>query len=124
MSRPGQARDGTWAAGARRTLDAGSEALWRLVVTSQGQELLGFTPGSIDPGAEGVTTFVEASHYRRRISVGDRTAILQVRVLPVSRNRTTLALHAEGLPDEASRQAILETFQDALARFSDGRPLG
>jgi hypothetical protein len=69
--------------------------------------------GPLSSTTAGVTTFVAGSHYRQRVADG----VLQVRVVPATRGRATLALHMEQLVDEATRKATLTRFAQALQAF-------
>lgn len=105
----GQTRSAGYQAGARKTFDLALPALWRLVTSLPGQRALGATR-SLNAASPGVTTFVPQSHYRRRVPEG----LLQVRVLPAARGRSTLALHLERLADPSARADALEQLHAAL----------
>lgn len=86
-----------------------AEALWALVTSTAGQRCLGFA-GAAHSSAEGMSTFVEGSHYRRRVPEG----LLQVRVLEATNERATLALHLERLEDASARADALARLKSAL----------
>lgn len=46
-----------------------------------------------------------------------RSSTLQLRVIPAATG-TTVAIHHEGLPDEAARRAMRQHWSDALNRLS------
>lgn len=107
----GQTKNSGYQAGARKTLNVAPGALWTLVVGAAGQQALG---GTLSSTTAGVTTFVAGSHYRQRVADG----VLQVRVVPATRGRATLALHMEQLVDEATREHVLARFTVCLDTFA------
>lgn len=111
----GMTKDGTFQAGMRRTLTTSPERLWQHVISAEGQRALGkICPLNRD--ADGVSTFVPGSHYRRRLDQG----LLQVRVLPAAHGKATIALHMEGLSDPQAREATLTFMDHALNALSAG----
>lgn len=122
----GRAADGTYAAGVRRTFELTAEDAWTNWGGPEGlQRWLGRAKKSLEEGAETVLadgTRVKAirvrppSHLRIRLEREDwsqaRTA--QLRVLRAARG-VTIALHAEGLPDAATRADLIERWTQALA---------
>lgn len=111
MNVVGQTQKSGFQAGARRTFGLAPDALWRLLVSADGQAALGAT-GALTATSPGVSTFVAGSHYRRLVDDGR----LQVRVLSAARG-ATLALHLEKLTDAEHRAAVLTRFEAVLERF-------
>lgn len=105
----GKTRDAGFQAGARRTLNLSAQSLWTLVTSTAGQRCLGFA-GAAQSDAEGMSTFVDGSHSRRRVPEG----LLQVRVLEATNGRATLALHLERLEDASARTDALARLKAAL----------
>ncbi len=123
MSRRAEAasttKDAGFQAGARRTFDLAPDALWRLVISPAGQGLLGGDGKKLGPDSLGIRAFGE-SHYRRRIPASSGgESLLQVRVIPASRGRSTLALHRELIRDARERAAVLAELGVALDAFAE-----
>jgi len=118
-------------AGSRRTYGLSPTEAWSLIVSSRGNELLtgrrapleGDGPGAVwegPPVAYEVTTFVPASHFRMkwRLAEWPAPSILQVRVLPAAKGRTTIAFHQERLADAEAREAMLRRWEGIHERFA------
>ena len=114
----GKTKSAGFQAGKRKTLELSSDCLWRIVVSSKGQEPLGQNPKQIDPYTNGLSTFVEGSHYRQTVETElGKSALLQVRIISVGSKKSTLALHIEKLVDSTQREKFLNLFNSALRSF-------
>ncbi|QSQ13146.1 hypothetical protein [Myxococcus landrumensis] len=130
----GLTADGSYQAGARRTMDLTAQDAWRNWAEAQGLgRWLSQARTALTEGEE--TTLADGTHVlavrvrppsllRIRLSRADwpqpRTA--QLRVLAAARG-STVALHMEGLPDAAARAGYIEHWNAALtgARAPDAK---
>lgn len=114
MKATGKTKTAGWQAGARRTFAVSRADLWKLLLSAQGQRLLGSRSArALNARTPGVSTFVDGSHYRQK----GRNGLLQVRVLAAARGRATLALHREQLPDADARASALRRMKRTLDGF-------
>jgi uncharacterized protein YndB with AHSA1/START domain len=125
---PGRAADGTWAAGARRTIDADADRLWEEFVGPAGLGRWLAIPAPARALAEGDELRLADGTVLRAIRVRppaqlrlrlDRAAwphprTAQLRLIPAATG-VTVALHLEGLPDEAARRAAVARWREFLA---------
>jgi hypothetical protein len=101
----GQTKDGRWQFGVRRTAPLDEAAAWNALV-----DLVARDP---DAGEVRSTTAGSVARYPYRLPAWDEAATLQIRVLR-SATGTTLAVHLDGLPSEAARNAMQERWTAAL----------
>ena len=115
----GKTKDVGFAAGVRRTFDIPPEQAWDDLFSAHGLAIwLGgiiegaFTQGQsfrLNNGTSGkLTVFKPHSHIRMQWKKPEweNTAIVQVRVLPASQNKTTVSFHQEKLISSAQRQQM------------------
>ena len=117
MSGPevGRTKAAGFQAGARATLNVPARRLWEFIVSAEGQYALGSASSELTKDSEGVTAFIDGSHFRRRISADDgRGWLLQVRVLEAPVGRSRIALHGERLADAGDREETLKRFHEIL----------
>ncbi|MCE9672088.1 hypothetical protein LY474_30210 [Myxococcus stipitatus] len=129
----GLTTDGSFNAGARRTVDMTAEDAWRNWAQGQG---LGRW---LEPSASTLTEGQEATlkdgtwvlpvrvrpphHLRVRLRRARqaRAWTAQLRILPAARG-VTIALHAEGLLDAATRAAFIERWTKELEAIPSAKP--
>ncbi len=115
----GKTKDVGFAAGVRRTFDIPPDKAWEDLFSAHGLAVwLGeiiegaFALGQsfcTNNGATGkLTVFKPYSHIRMqwKSPEWENTAIVQVRVLPAPRNKTTVSFHQEKLLDSAQRRQM------------------
>lgn len=109
MTPTGQTADGTWEIGVRRTFPISVEEAWaRLPLLLEGDGAVGDIR-SLTP-----KVVMRLQFYP---SGWNRSSTLQLRVIPAATG-TTVAVHHEGLPDQASRREMHQHWSDALDRLS------
>lgn len=131
----GQTQDSGFQVGVRRTLDAGPDRVWELLVTRP-ELWLGDGVVSWEQGApyEVTTALGEVQGAVRGqvrvVQPGDRLrltwhpegwaapAALQLRLLPAASGRTALAVHLERLADADARALAREHWHGVLDRLS------
>jgi|tagenome__1003787_1003787.scaffolds.fasta_scaffold19264706_2 hypothetical protein len=105
-STTGQTADGTFELGVRRTFAGlGLDEAWR-----QGLALVEQDPAA---GPARSRTDGEVARFPYRPDGAPRDATLQLRVLEAATG-ATVAIHVEGLPDAATRAALLERWTAAV----------
>jgi hypothetical protein len=109
MSPIGQAADGTWEVGVRRTLPLDAETAWTVLrrLLDEDEHVRGVrseTPGKVVRAAYQPAEWPSPS-------------TLQLRVLPAPTG-TTLAVHHERLPSAEAREAMRRHWTEALERVS------
>lgn len=135
--RPGEAQDGTFQVGSRRTFRSSPLRTWELLTTPEGAAAwLGDAPqpwwdghaggpekGDVleTPGGERyeVRSYADGTRMRLR-TLGPllpRTTV-QLTVMG-ERGRTVVNLHQEGIPDEPMRDAMREQWKRALDRIGE-----
>lgn len=122
----GLAADGTYAAGARHTMDMSAEDAWRNWAEGSGLGRWLSSPRAalkegerttLKDGTEVLAVRVRAPALLRiRLTRADwpRPRTAQLRVLPAARGHT-VTLHMEGLPDAASRAEYIQQWKKALS---------
>jgi hypothetical protein len=116
----GLTKDVGFQAGARKTFGIEAERLWRFVISARAQAILGQEESELEAGSLGVTTFVEGSHYRRRVAGPSGTSpVLQIRVILTKNGKATIALHAEKLGSAKEREQTLRQFKATLKSFAE-----
>ncbi|MCP3063944.1 hypothetical protein LXT21_34720 [Myxococcus sp. K38C18041901] len=122
----GLAADGTYAAGARHTMDVSAEDAWRNWAEGSGLGRWLSSPRTalkegerttLKDGTEVLAVRVRPPALLRiRLTRADwpRPRTAQLRVLPAARGHT-VALHMEGLPDAASRAGYIQQWKKALS---------
>ncbi|MFY1826895.1 hypothetical protein ACN47A_13330 [Myxococcus fulvus] len=122
----GLAADGTYAAGARHTVDVSAEDAWRNWAEGSGLGRWLSSPRTalkegerttLKDGTEVLAVRVRPPALLRiRLTRADwpRPRTAQLRVLPAARGNT-IALHMEGLPDAASRAEYIQQWKEALS---------
>jgi hypothetical protein len=106
MTPTGQTADGTWEVGVRRTIDLDPAEAWR--------RLPSLLAGDEAVGEQRSVTEGEVTRFAYRRPEWERDSTLQLRVLPASGGRATVAIHHERLPDAAAREAMRERWTGAL----------
>lgn len=125
----GQVADGSWEAGARRTLTLDLSEAWDLVTSPSGMgiwlgEVINLRIGTdfrLRDGVTGRVTVLEPrSHLRLTWQpVAWRSpSRLQLRTIP-ARGATTVAFHHERLPSGTDRQLSLERWHTVLDRLGE-----
>jgi uncharacterized protein YndB with AHSA1/START domain len=134
--RPGEAQDGTFAVGARRTFRSSPARAWEFIATREGAEAwLGDAPtewwhgsGGGGPEAGDILVTQAGEEYEvRSITPGSRIRLktlgpllprttIQLTVVP-DRGRSVIALHQEGMPDGDMREPMRDHWSRALDRI-------
>ena len=109
----GQVQDGSWEVGVRRTLALAPCDAWRELVTILDGDGAVHATRSQTPGS------VMRVEYRHPTWAAEST--LQLRVIATDDGRSTLAIHHEGLPDAAAREAMRAYWSSALERIAGTR---
>lgn len=124
----GLTRDTGWELGASKTFDAEHRAVWLLVTSLRGGELIvsaseALVPGSSNEGAAGapvlyeITTYVEYSHIRMRWKRRgwEQWSMVQIRVIAKAKGRTTVSVLQDRLTSEGMRETMLLHWKKVLA---------
>lgn len=135
----GKTRDTEFQIGARRTYPIALKEAWNLVVSERGQNVwlgrganISFTQKSgyllPDQAMGEVRVFKPQSHLRLTWQPPgwDQPSTIQVRVIAVKKDKTTIALHQEHLPGPEEREVRKTVFNQALDRLGklvEGRPI-
>lgn len=130
MTPVGQTANGTWELGVRRTFELEHDEAWALLASPDGlHTLLGADDAALEVGSTFVDSggaqcevrSVTANQVARiawRLPDSEAASTLQLRVIPAATG-TTIAIHHEGLPDQAARQHLLERWTAALELLRD-----
>ena len=130
----GLTANGSFNAGARRTVDMTAEDAWRN--WAQGQGLGRWLEPSAGPLKEGQEATLKDGtwvlpvrvrpphHLRVRLKRARQASAwtAQLRILPAARG-VTIALHAEGLLDAATRSAFIERWTKELEAIPSAKPM-
>ncbi len=133
MTPVGQTADGKWQLGVRRTFPLEPNEAWVMLASPTAlRTLLGADGAVLEAGR----TFTDGEHTQcevrsvtpnqvARISWRppgwEATSVLQLRIISAATG-TTIAIHHEGLPDQPSRQRLLERWTAALDRLGETFP--
>lgn len=128
----GETAEAGFQLGAQKTMAASSDDVWAALTAPDGLAAwlgddidLAFEEGAdygADDGPSGeVRVVVPGDRVRLTWQPGTwpRPSTLQVRVTPKGRNRTTVGVHHEHLPDEAARDAMRDRWKAALAELAE-----